>query len=84
MEARFGPLRTFEVNGANHPNHCRGHPRPHDHPRWRNADARHLDILAAQRRVRARIRSERQQRLGTTMAPQSRTIRPGERMWSQH
>jgi hypothetical protein len=32
--------------------------------RWRNADARHPDALAAQRRERARIRSERQQRWG--------------------
>jgi hypothetical protein len=32
--------------------------------RWRNANARHPDILAAQRRERARIRSERQQRWG--------------------
>ena len=30
--------------------------------RWRNARARHLGVLAAQRRGRARIRSERQQR----------------------
>jgi hypothetical protein len=32
--------------------------------RWRNAHARHPDVLAAQRRERARIRSERQQRRG--------------------
>nr|WP_223874725.1 hypothetical protein [Salinispora oceanensis] len=32
--------------------------------RWRNANARHPDILAAQRRERARIRSERQRRWG--------------------
>jgi hypothetical protein len=32
--------------------------------RWRNANARHPDVLAAQRRERARIRSERQQRWG--------------------
>jgi hypothetical protein len=28
--------------------------------RWRNANARHPDVLAAQRRERAKIRSERQ------------------------
>ena len=28
--------------------------------RWRNAHARHPDVMAAQRRERARIRSERQ------------------------
>ena len=32
--------------------------------RWRNANARHPDVIAAQRRERARIRSERQQRWG--------------------
>ncbi len=32
--------------------------------RWRNANARHPDVLAAQRRERARVRSERQQRWG--------------------
>jgi hypothetical protein len=32
--------------------------------RWRNAHARHPDVLAAQRRKRARVRSERQQRCG--------------------
>jgi hypothetical protein len=36
----------------------------HDYLRWRNANARHPDILAAQRRERARMRSERQQRWG--------------------
>jgi hypothetical protein len=32
--------------------------------RWRNARARHPGVLAAQRRGRARLRSERQQRWG--------------------
>ncbi|MET8372733.1 IS630 family transposase, partial [Micromonospora profundi] len=32
--------------------------------RWRNANARHPDVLAAQRRERARIRSERQRHWG--------------------
>jgi len=36
--------------------------------RWRNANARHPDILAAQRRERTRIRSERQQRWGCPKA----------------
>jgi hypothetical protein len=34
------------------------------HLRWRNANARHPDILAAQRRERARVRSERRRQLG--------------------
>jgi len=32
--------------------------------RWRNAHARHPGVLAAQRRERARLRRERQQRRG--------------------
>ena len=35
-----------------------------DYLRWRNANARHPDVLAAQRRERARVRSERQQTWG--------------------
>ncbi|MCO6005243.1 hypothetical protein NE236_09620 [Actinoallomurus purpureus] len=38
--------------------------RLHAYLRWRNANARHPDVLAAHRRERARIRSERQQRWG--------------------
>ena len=35
-----------------------------DYLRWCNAHARHPGVLAAQRRERARIRSERHQRRG--------------------
>jgi transposase len=43
--------------------HCAG-PAAAGLPVLRNANARHPDVLAAQRRERARIRSERQQRWG--------------------
>ena len=52
------------MGGSDHPSHavlarelqaCLG---------WRNARARHPGVLAAQRRERARLRSERQQRWG--------------------
>jgi hypothetical protein len=64
IEAQFGPLRTFVIAGSNHPNHpaLTGH--LHRYLLWRNANARHPDVLAAQRRERARIRSERQRRWG--------------------
>jgi hypothetical protein len=39
-------------------------PAMQDYLRWRNAHARHPGVLAAQRRGRARIRSERPQRRG--------------------
>lgn len=45
---------------------CR-RPRPrtlHAYLRWRNANARHRDVLAAERKERARIRSEKGIRWG--------------------
>jgi transposase len=64
IEPQFGPLRTFVMGGSDYRNHTMLARRLHDYLRWRNANARHPDILAAQRRERARIRSERQQRWG--------------------
>jgi hypothetical protein len=46
-----------------------------DYLRWRNANARHLDVLAAQRRGRARVRSERQHRWGRPKAKAARPTR---------
>jgi hypothetical protein len=40
----------------------------HSYQRWRNANARPPDLLAAQRRERARVRSERQHRWGQPAA----------------
>ena len=64
IEAHFGPLRTFVIAGSNHPNHTVLARRLHDYLRWRNANARHPDVLAAQRRERARVRSEKGIRWG--------------------
>ncbi|MBB4961946.1 transposase [Micromonospora polyrhachis] len=64
IEAQFGPLRTFVIAGSNHPNHTVLTRRLQTYLRWRNANARHPDVLAAQRRERARIRSERQRKWG--------------------
>jgi hypothetical protein len=63
-EAQFGPLRTFVMGDSSHPSHTVLTRNPHAYLRWRNANARHPDTLAAQRRERVRIRSERQQRWG--------------------
>ncbi len=63
IEPQFGPLRTFVLGGSDHPaTAC--WPASWDYLRWRNANARHPGVLAAQRRERARIRSQRQQRWG--------------------
>ena len=46
------------------PNHIAATRALHNYLRWRNPNARHPDVLAAHRRERARIRSERQQQWG--------------------
>jgi hypothetical protein len=64
IEAQSGPRRAFTMGGSDHPNHTVLARRLQEYLAWRNANARHPDVLAAQRRERARIRSERQQRWG--------------------
>jgi len=64
IEPQFGPVRTFVLGGSDYPNHTVLARRMQDYLRWRSLNARHPDVLAAQRRERARIRSERQQRWG--------------------
>jgi transposase len=64
IEAHFGPLRQFTIANSNHPNHTVQTRALHAYLRWRNANARHRDVLAAERKERARIRSERGIRWG--------------------
>lgn len=59
IEAHFGPLRQFTIANSHHPNHTVQTRAMHAYLRWRNANARHRDVLAAERKERARIRSER-------------------------
>jgi hypothetical protein len=68
IEAQSGPLRTFVLGASDHPNHTVLAGKLQDYLRWRNANARHPDVLAAQRRERARIRSERQRHWGRPAA----------------
>lgn len=68
IEAHFGPLRQFILANSNHPSHTVQTGALHRYLRWRNTDARHPDILAAQRRERARIRSEKGIRWGRLAA----------------
>jgi hypothetical protein len=68
IEPQFGPLRTFVIGGSDYRNHTVLARRMQDYLRWRNANARHPDVLAAQRRERARIRSQRQHRWGRPTA----------------
>ena len=64
IEAQFGPIRTFVLGGSDHPSHAVLTRKMQAYLAWRNANARHPDVLAAQRRERARVRSERRQRWG--------------------
>jgi hypothetical protein len=64
IEAHFGPLRQFTLANSNHPNHTAQTRALHAYLRWRNANVRHPDVLAAQRRERARVRSEKGLRWG--------------------
>jgi transposase len=59
IEAQFGPLRMFTMANSDHPNHVALARRLHAYLRWRNANARDPRVLDAQRRERARIRSEK-------------------------
>ncbi|CAM3685719.1 hypothetical protein KIPE111705_20535 [Kibdelosporangium persicum] len=70
-EAHFGPLRQFTLANSQHPNHTVQTRALHAYLRWRNANARHPEVLAAQRRERARIRSEKHIRWGRPPHPRS-------------
>jgi hypothetical protein len=64
IEAQFGPLRSFTIANSDHPNHPALARRLHAYLHWRNANNRHPDVLEAQRRERARVRSEKGHRWG--------------------
>ncbi|WP_323138358.1 helix-turn-helix domain-containing protein [Streptomyces sp. NBC_01571] len=49
----------FTIANSDHRNHTVQTRALQSHLRWRNMNARHPDVLAAQRRERARIRSEK-------------------------
>jgi hypothetical protein len=73
IEAQSGPIRTFVIGGSDHPSHTALARKLQGYPRRRNAHARHPGVLAAQRRERGRIRSERQQRWA------ARSLKPHDR-----
>ncbi|MEU3045335.1 helix-turn-helix domain-containing protein [Streptomyces sp. NPDC006984] len=64
IKAHFGPLRQFTIASPNHRHHTVQTRALHAYLRWRNTNARHVDVLAAQRRERARIRIEKGIRWG--------------------
>jgi transposase len=71
IEAHFGPLRQFVIANSDHRDHPALARAIRAYLRWRNSHTRDPRILDAQRRHRARIRSESQRRWGhprTTVA----------------
>lgn len=64
IEAHFGPLRQFVLANSDHADHPALAKAIRAYIRWRNAHTRDPDILEAERRHRARIRSEHQRRWG--------------------
>jgi transposase len=64
IEAHFGPLRQFVLTNSDHADHPALAKAIHTYLRWRNAHTRDPELLEAQRRHRARIRSEQQRRWG--------------------
>jgi transposase len=69
IEAHFGPLRQFTIANSHHPNQPAQTRALHAYLRWRNANARHRDVLAAERKERARVRSEKGIRWGGRPLP---------------
>ena len=64
IEAHFGPLRQFVLSNSDHADHPALARAIHRYLAWRNAHTRDPRILAAERRHRARLRSEQQRRWG--------------------
>ncbi|GAA3367254.1 hypothetical protein GCM10020367_68090 [Streptomyces sannanensis] len=64
IEARIGPLRQFTLANSHHRSHPAQPQALHRYLRCRNANARPPDVLAAQRKERPRIRSEKGIRWG--------------------
>ena len=83
IEAQFGPVRTFVMGASNHSNHPVLARKLQGFLRWRNANARHPDVLAAQRRERARVLRSNSADGAAPRNPQ-REHQPGEPMWSAH
>ncbi len=64
IEAHFGALLQFTIANSHHPNHTVQTRALHAYLRWRNANARHHDVLAAEHKERVLIRSEKGIRWG--------------------
>jgi hypothetical protein len=59
----------FTMANSDYPNHVVLARDMHAYLRWRNANNRHPEVIAAQRRERARVRSEHHRRWGRPAEP---------------
>jgi len=85
IEAQFGPLRQFTMANSNRADHAEQTRDLQAYLRWRNANNRDPQILAAQRRERARIRSEKGLRWEADPSPSPHdNHRTGEPIRSEH
>jgi DDE superfamily endonuclease/Homeodomain-like domain len=64
IEAHFGPLHQFVLATSDHADHPALGQAIRSYLRWRNTHTRDPELLEAERRHRARIRSEQQRRWG--------------------
>jgi transposase len=64
IEAHFGPLRQFAIANSDHQDHQALARAIRKYLQWRNTHTRDPDILEAERRHRAKLRSEAQRRWG--------------------
>jgi hypothetical protein len=69
IEAHFGPLRQFALANSDHADHPALGRAIRSYLRWRNTHTRDPELLEAERRHRARIRSEQQRRWGHPKRP---------------
>jgi transposase len=64
IEAHFGPLRQFVIANSDHADHPALARAIRSYLRWRNAHTRDPELLALERKHRARLRGEAQRRWG--------------------
>lgn len=85
IEAHFGPLRQFTLANSNHPNHTVQTRELPLYERWRNANARHHDVLAAENARNAPVSAARKASAGVWTPPRRRSLtQAGEPMRSKH
>ena len=68
IEAHFGPLRQFTIANSDYADHAELAKAIRDYIRWRNANTTDPEILALERKHRAKLRGKAQRRWGQPRA----------------